>query len=230
MDLGKANNFIIFDVETGGLDSNKNPITQIAVKTINSVDFKTVAEYSTYVIPYDNLVCEQKALDYTNTNLADLMKGKHIGEVVKDIQAIFKQIKECGAKMKKPVLVGHNVQFDIGFLSYAFAHVNEDLSKHISGGNCFRQLRGNMVKFFAPDSVCTMILARVLWANDDNVNGFSLTKACRAANLEEFDAHEAMNDVNATRDLLVYFINRMRGGSAGAGVEKEFKPRSVFEF
>ena len=54
----KKANYIIFDCETGGLDPIKNPITQIALLTIDSESLKELNRWETYVKPYDDLVIE----------------------------------------------------------------------------------------------------------------------------------------------------------------------------
>lgn len=97
------NQYIILDVETTGLDPNKDKIIEIGLLNVESGIVKN---------SYSSLITIDKPLSSSITNLTGITdqdlkaRGKSIQEVIPKIQSLIKD---------KPI-IGHNVPFDIAFL------------------------------------------------------------------------------------------------------------------
>lgn len=186
----KNANFIIYDCETGGLDAEKNPITQIAMLAIDGKTLKEINRFETFVKPYNDLVITKDALDATGLKISDIKNGLEIKKVVRLIEIFIKEVNPNNHPANRSILVGHNVQFDNQFLNYAFNLVNKDLSKIVS-----------------PTSIDTMALAKLAFPKIDSL---SLGSVAEKIGVDLIDAHKAMNDVLATAKVFKKFINRLR--------------------
>lgn len=221
--MSNTNHFICLDFETGGLKPKKNPITQVALKGFSCNDFSEICEFETYVKPYDDLELDEAALKATGITYSDIMNGMDIKLAMTNIVEQIEKVKAISSRTHKPILVGHNVKFDIGFLLYAADKTKTDLSKYLDGETDHKNN-------FYPTYIDTLYLSRILWANDPNMSKFNLTACCRKAQIEEFDAHSAMNDVIATKELLIYLLNRMRNSNSENIEQKEARFRDNFFF
>ena len=113
------------------------------------------------------------------------------------------------------VSVGHNIPFDHGFLDVAF------------------QLNGDTIwKYLLNNYIDTFPLAKLCWGvnGDEKMN---LTACTERATIKLNDAHGAMNDVEATADLLRFYMKKLRSNKGAASVEEEVKRargQKFFEF
>ena len=97
--------FVVFDIETTGLDKYQNHITEIgAVKVENGV---ITDKWSTFVNPGEPI--PQNIVELTSIT----------DEMVKDAPAIAEVLPDFLAFCKGCVLVAHNARFDVGFISVA---------------------------------------------------------------------------------------------------------------
>ncbi len=100
-----SDSFVVFDIETTGLSSEKNNITEIGAVKVS--DGKIVDTWSTFVNPGEKIPPEITDLTgITDSMVADAPK---IGEILGD----FLQFCEGS------VLVAHNAKFDVGFIKTA---------------------------------------------------------------------------------------------------------------
>lgn len=211
----KNSHYIILDCETGGLDEASNPITQVACLVLDSVTLKELQRFETYVKPYNGLVITKEALAASLVTMADINNGLPIDKVVKVLSELFKMYSK--PKGGTPILIGHNIGFDLKFLDYAF-----NLQSM------------NLYSFINRVSLDTMADAKRLWLTADNKDDKSvtLTNCCKRADIVLKDAHGAMNDVVATTKLWLWFTERMRGGSVEVKegeAEVKQKSREFFE-
>jgi DNA polymerase III alpha subunit (gram-positive type) len=191
-------NYIIFDFETGGLDSTLNPITEIGMMLVNGDNLKEINKWESYIKPYNNLTLEKRALEITMITETQLNKGLDIKQMVDTFCILAKSITPKGDKgQKRPTLVGHNVAFDISFLQYAFKLCGKNLEDYV---------HSNQKEITAID---TMKLAQQAW-NDEKSN---LAYCCKKIGIDHVDAHRAMNDVVVTWKLWSYFVRAMRGSN-----------------
>lgn len=96
------NSYIVFDLETTGLDSRKEKIIEIgAMKVENG---KVIETFTELVNPEINI----------NSNITSIT---HItNEMVKDKRKISEVLPEFLSFIGNYPLIGHNVKFDLGFL------------------------------------------------------------------------------------------------------------------
>lgn len=212
------NSIICLDFETGGLDPSKNPATELAYQAFDLDSYKPVLEFSSYIIPYDELVLDPKAMEFTGISIQQLMNGLDTKELMKKIQEDFSKANSSGNFRSKPILLGHNVGFDVGFLLYLFKKHRVDIEKYL---DC---------NFGIPKVIDTLVLAKQKWANDPKVAKYNLTACMSAAGIEYYDAHNAMNDVRATKELFFYFTNNLRTGTSSSEETKSIRYRNHFKF
>tara|TARA_R110001599_G_scaffold162598_9_gene351869 strand:+ start:1671 stop:2384 length:714 start_codon:yes stop_codon:yes gene_type:complete len=231
----KNHTFVCFDFETGGIDKkNNHHATNYAITEVGMVaydmNFEHICEYRDYIkgqkindvyVGYDpDLKYSQEALRYTAITIETLEnKGVDYKKVVKNIVEVFKQA-DAGARYKKPILVGHNVAYDIPFLLYLFAYAKVDISKYVAGYFDHHNT-------FQPTFLDTMYMSRI--SDPYNRLKHSLGDACKRADIELFDAHTALADTKATAKLHKWFTLRMRSGSIEA-VETKVEKRTRNHF
>ena len=216
-----ANNYIVLDCETGGLDETKTPMTQLAFKAIDGETFEEILKFETFIKPYGGLIIDQKVLETKSTvKMSDIVKyGIDSKELVSKIIYTFKNLKTTSkGDSGLPVLVGHNVKFDIKFLRYVFHLHGQDLFNYIS-----------------IDTFDTQRLSNLTWKSQlksGEAQAMRLGICCKRAGIELVDAHGAMADVEATTKLFIYFIDRLISSTTSSG-EKEKKTnnnRTYYQF
>ncbi len=204
--------YICFDLETGGLHADKNPITEIALIVYGCENFEEKIKFETFIKPYDDLKLEQAALKHTGITEEMLVDGVEINDLVDLLVDVFKAHTYGSARFKyKPVLVGHNIaKFDVPFLEYAFERQGLNLYDYI--------------EHYHED---TLFLGRTKWVG--KMKKFNLGACCEAAGIELIDAHRAMNDVEANKKLHQFLLSTLR--QSGKFIEqKEKKSRTTFQF
>jgi DNA polymerase III subunit epsilon len=211
-------NFIVLDYETGGLNEEKNPITEVGLYSFRADTFEEISRFQTYVKPYDNtLLYEEEALKYTGITMSQINSGMPLDQVITRIIEEFEKAK-CGNKGKqsKPYLIGHNFyDFDKRFLEATFKRCKKDPWK--------------FVNIYIYD---TLPMSRMRWPNVEGLK-FNLEACCERAGVELVDGHGALNDVIGNAGLFKYLIKAMRseeGGYSEAVKEKRFRDTFQFEY
>ena len=212
--IKKINDYIVYDLETGGLSPEKHAIVQIGMIAIAGDTLEEIERYTTYCKPYHpDLTYEDKALEINKATMKDINGGKDIKVVVGEMIAFFERHK-VGNFKKRPIMVGHNIdEFDTTFLRLYFDLVDEDLMKYIS-----------------PTTMDTLKLAHAKWQHLPDIGKYNLRAACEKAGVDLIDAHGAMTDTEATTNLFRYFLNCMRGGTAANSPSGNIEVKPRFEF
>lgn len=214
----KYYNYIVFDVETGDLEPEKAPMTQIALVVINGKTLEELCRYSTFIKPYGKelgLTYQKAALDYTGITMAQIESGKPIKEVVQDLIEICKTAREQNTHVAyKPLFVGHNVKFDRKFLKWAFTYCKEDLYKHVQEDDYF----------------CTMRLSQAKYFPEGPELKYTLEASCERNEIELLDGHDAINDTLATKELFISFIRALRENTGSVETSQEIRFRDNFKF
>ena len=241
--MSKKNNYVVcLDWETGGLDPQKNPVTQIGMEVLDPVTLKTVASYSSYIKPYpkkdvskgkvkklvkrgsseDTYEYTEKALKYTNVTM-DLLedKGQDIMVVMSEMIEVFKKANPANAKNYKPVILGQNITFDIGFLQHIFQYCGEDTSKYLA---CNKDFFGNQQPIYFD----TLFLARQYYSSNDKFTSHKLSLLSDDLGIELVNAHDAMADVEATSGIFRIFMQNMK--SSGGSQDNDFTERARDHF
>ena len=112
----------------------------------------------------------------------------------------------------KPILVGHNVIYDIPFLQKLFWLEGESLESYLQG---YKDPDG----VFHPTYFDTMFLSRLKYL--DKHGKHTLTDACKRESIELIDAHDAEKDTEGTVQLFKAFVNYLRSTSKGTNQSNE---------
>lgn len=211
-------NYIVFDCETGGLDESKNPITQYAAVILDGKTLKEIDRWETFVKPYADLVIEQEALDRTMVSMSDINSGLNVKEFIATATEFWEahRIKTKKREMGRLVPVGHNIPFDNRMLNWALNYLKKP----------------NVEEWMFPNIIDTFPLAKLAFG----INGeekINLGASCTAAKIKLTDAHGAMNDVEATADLLRWYMRKLRakkGDSVNESNQGRAKGNEFFEF
>ena len=211
-------NYIVYDCETGGLDENKNPITQYAAIVLDGRTLKELDRWETFVKPYAGLVIEQDSLDRTMVSMSDINKGLDVKDFISTAIEIWEthRAKTKNKEMGRLIPVGHNIPFDNRMLNWALNFLK----------------KGNMDTWLYPNFIDTLAIAKLAFGinGDEKIN---LGASCERAKIKLTDAHGAMNDVEATSDLLRWFMKKLRAKKGEAVVELNqgrAKGSEFFEF
>lgn len=218
------NDFIIFDFETGGLDSNINPVTEIAVMTIKGGDLTLIESYQQLIAPYsDSLIYDLKAEKVSGISKELVQsEGASITQVAEQTFQIMKNANMSQAKTPglKPILVGHNVQFDIDFLHHLFYYgFGKDYQKQMK-----EILHGREDRFgnFQPSYIDTWSVCKSWFQNDNELLDYKLATVSEKLGVDLNNAHRAMNDVISTTEVLRrYLINLRSSYSANHKGQRE---------
>lgn len=199
--------YFVFDLETGGLNPIEHPVLEIAICVLDS-DLNETEEYSSKIKPYGNYTITEGALKANGLSVEMLnFQGKNCDVVCNKVEALLKKYKNG---KNKPILCGHNIKkFDIPFLEEFFKYNKKNLSKYIY-----------------EEIIDTLFWSRVKW--QESVN-YKLGTCCSNADIELVDAHRALSDTRANKDLVKQFIRNLRNDN-GQTKSKEERYRNTFEF
>lgn len=209
------NNYVITDFETSGLSCQKNAAVEFACVVLSGRNYEQILAYDNIIKPYD----EKLTYDQAAINIHGLTKeicqrdGVTLQQLADDIELVCKEAAQGCSPYAKPVLVGHNILFDVPFFCDILARGKKDISKLLDGAN---DRYGN----FVPNVIDTEQLCKNAegFTNDASLR-FKLGLCCTRFGIQLIDAHRAMNDVMATKELFVQLMTRLR--SEGGAVLAE---------
>lgn len=202
-------NFVVTDVETGGLDKVNGkshelyPITEIAMNICDPLKFKTIETFHTFVQPYNDLEITKEALMKSGVSMSDVNSGMDSRKLVSNIIVVARKAKS--GKLK-PILVGHNLsEYDLPFFVYLFALHGKDL-----------------FDYFSKETVDTLTLCRAMFlGSGDDVTANNLGVCCKKLGIKLSNAHSAQADTNATQKVLKAVITRLRSNTGVIEKEEE---------
>ena len=208
------NRHIVLDCETGGLTAYENPITQLALQAVDNENLSLLEKYSDFVKPYHineaigdkGYIISPEALQRTHVTMTQINAGIDSKLLVKNLVGAFTK-NTIGSKIRfKPVLVGHNLAFDMLFLEVLFALQNKDLYDYIE-------------KYFV-DTMKEMQRKEGIIKNKADKVKYDLTSCCERMGIKFKNAHGAPADVDVTTKLFIKLTQQMRN-VATVDVEKE---------
>lgn len=209
-------NIVCIDCETGGFSPQKNPLTQISFIAIDSVNLQELVRFDTLIKPYDeSLYITKEASELTGITL-DMCKskGRDLKEVLEEMNGIFKSLK---VSYYIPHLLGHNLNFDLMYLTNGYDRVYGPNS-----GKCGVNKLFDFVLSAVED---TMLLARKKFVNNE-VADFKLNTLAAYIGYENTHAHNALADVETTIEVYKYLIGSLRSDGKNnyqAAQKKDFK-------
>lgn len=229
------NTLAVLDTETGGLDPQKNPITQLAAIAVEPTRFKELSRIDFYVKPYGSKwIIEDEALKRTQLKMRDILAGVNYKVACGNCIEFFRALNKGGKPKTRPIIIGHNIGFDIGMLKMLFELNGKDLYDYIFP-----------VAFDTLKEV-EIIEDGALRKDESSLN--NLTAVCDRWGIKLRNAHGAMTDVLATFELFKKITNLKRTAYAttilnngvsskgGSGIseiensERQKKARQSFRF
>lgn len=236
------------DFETGGLDPVRCACTQIALEAIRLDTLEVFDRYAAYIAQYckqelgaarrkvlrskhelaqptERMDYEPRALEYSGITMERLeAQGVDLKEVAGAVLRFAERATLSKDTQCKPVLIGQNITFDIGFLTQlmSYAGLTKEYEKTFAGKTDFY---GN----FQPLYLDTILLARLALAADTGVTSYKLELVAERLGIELDDAHDAGADVAATLEIVRVCAARMRN-SEGAVTETAPKEKTRNHF
>lgn len=222
---------IVLDFETGCGKCQESGATQLSAHAIRLDTFECTGTFNEYIYPYDKvdvlrskkkvlrtkyelentepmMYDEEKMLKYTGITM-DMLKSK--GTRLETVCDNFLDFVEDNtfdvSKNCKPIIVGQNILFDLGFLEQIMLFTKrwKRFCKLVRGEEDFW---GN----FQPYYIDTILLSQLALSHKKTQNSWSLSFLAEAFNIELVDAHDADADVTATEEVLKCITKRMRNG------------------
>ena len=170
------------DFETSGLDCVKHACTQLAMQAVRFDTWEIFDNYVKYFRPYAKqeiggapkrkvlrtkqelnleetklMEYQQEALTYSGITMDTLYnQGADLKEIARDVIELGKRATLTNGRQTKPVLVGQNITFDIGFVQQlmCYAGLMKEFEKVFAGSYDFY---GN----FQPKYIDTIDLGRL---------------------------------------------------------------------
>ena len=236
------------DFETGGLDPVRCACTQIALEAIRLDTLEVFDRYAAYIAQYckqelgaarrkvlrskhelaqptERMDYEPRALEYSGITMERLeAQGVDLKEVAGAVLRFAERATLSKGTQCKPVLIGQNITFDIGFLTQlmSYAGLTKEYEKTFAGKTDFY---GNSQPLYLD----TILLARLALAADTGVTSYKLELVAERLGIELDDAHDAGADVAATLEIVRVCAARMRN-SEGAVTETAPKEKTRNHF
>ncbi|MBB6182754.1 ribonuclease T [Oleiagrimonas soli] len=183
---------VVVDVETGGFDSQRDALLEIAV-AVTRMDGDGVLHFDAPVLarvkPFEGANLDPRALEVTGIDPDHPLRAAvHEREA---LDMVFKPVREAvrASGCQRAVLVGHNAAFDLSFLNAAVARCNHKRNP-FHPFSCFD----------------TATLGGLAYGQT------VLSRAVQAAGFE-FDAreaHSALYDAERTAQLFCTIVNRWK--------------------
>ena len=191
---------VVVDVETGGFDSERDALLEVAAVVIGMDERGLVHPQpviSTHVMPFPGANIDPRSLEITGIDPTHPFRAAL--DEREALDHLFRPIRKAARDMdcQRAILVGHNAAFDLSFLNAAIKRT------------------GNKRSPFHPFSCFdTATLAGLAYGQT------VLSKAIHAAGLEwnTSEAHSAVYDAERTALMFCAIVNRWKTLEDGAAL------------
>lgn len=232
MSSKKRSRLVFLDFETGGVKrgacaADHVAITEIGLVVVEPDTFAVVDDYASYIKPnYDKkLEYQDKALEITRLSLEQLeADGEDVITVASQVGKILSEAQTSAKNFgqTRPILVGHNLAYDLPFLIA--------LMKHAPKYELDKLVRGSYMNDgrFQPEYIDTMSLSYLHTSSYQGIS-HSLEALSMRMGVDYVDAHGALNDCYITLEVMKKLAGRFRSGEA-KGVTEGNVFRKQFKF
>jgi len=187
--------FFWVDTETTGLDPVKNGIIQIA--GMMYVDGKKVESFNLKCKPHPDDEIEDEALKKNNTTREEIEAYPDPSDVYYELDDMLGKHVNRFDKMDKFFAAGKNVRFDLNFLHQFFLKNGKPHPKQDCMGNPFFFSYVNSATF----EVESLAMLYELKKGKKLFSSYKLQALCDAMDVPLINAHDALADIQATRNL-----------------------------
>ena len=182
-----------FDLETTGLNHEDAAVVQMAA--ILEIDYEIVEEWTLDIRPHSTAKIEDAALAKYGGSLEELQQRPHSDKQFKKICSYLDSYVDRYNPLDKMIPAGFNVKFDLDFLTSFFKGKGDDF--------LFARLHASKL-----DVMGTVALARHLGLIDPNkLKGNKLEYLTGHYKIPLKNAHTALDDIKATRDLFYAILD-----------------------
>ena len=183
---------IVIDIETSGVDAQKNAMLEIAAVTVDFNDKGLLVpadDFACHVTPFEGARLDEEALEVTGIDpfhpfRFDIAEAEALAQLFEFTE---QALKKTGCR--RAVLVGHNAHFDLSFILSAVKRCK------------IKKTPFHAFTVFDTATLSGLVLGKTV-----------LAKALRAAKLgfNQDEAHSAIYDAKQTAELFCYIVNRYR--------------------
>ena len=178
------------DLETGGLDPQKNPILQLAY--IIEIDGERARSGKLNSRGFDGCEVDPKALVVNGLEWDKVLLDASESELYRMLINVLSSYVNCYDKKDKFVIGGYNVSFDVGFLRAMFKRQSD---KYFGAWFAFQ--------FIDPSSIVRFV--QYAGAMDEFAR-MKLVDLAKHFEVDRPDAHDALADIEMTIDV----VNKMK--------------------
>jgi DNA polymerase-3 subunit epsilon len=183
-----SESIFFFDTETGGLDPKRHDILQAS--WIIEKNGAVIVERVFDVKPDPCSDICMAALEVNNFSIERMMAGK---ERVMVLEILRQDVAAAVGGGKALYPCGHNVRFDVDFLHALAQKGSETWWLNFSPQTQYIMLKKQLCTL----SMCHILDYRGLLSLQD----YKLVSICKHLGIENINAHDALSDVRATREL-----------------------------
>ena len=112
-----AQNILVIDVETTGLDPSRHACIEIGAVLLNT-ELVPIGEFTSMIAPWEGAEILEKALAVSRISRDTFLNARRFSEVIKDFNLTF-----C-KKGEIPTIAGWNVWFDVAFIRNLYDRAN----------------------------------------------------------------------------------------------------------
>ena len=182
-----------FDTETTGL-TERSTIVQIA--GIIEIDGEVKKKFNLRCRPFPGSEMSDKAFEITGLSKEEVMQYPDPKQVCQELKNIFARYIDKWDRADKFIVAGHNVRFDVDQLTRWFRNCGD---KYLGSWINYRKQLDTLGLFMA------MQIADVM----PELENAKLETIAKFMGIE-FDAHDAMADIEATRYIGSVMLGKMK--------------------
>jgi DNA polymerase III epsilon subunit-like protein len=205
--------YLVIDTETTGLDPHKNGLIQCAALALDR-ELDVVAEYNVFICPPDSVLFDEEATKIHNIPIKKIKEGLSYTAFAHDfIDFVAENFNT------KPILIGQFFAFDYGFLSTVFDQAMDQDAEikarlKAQDGDQYGLFQALLSRNF----IDTKSLASSLNLKAELISKpplFQETSLSKVGGLKDtlmipqdkFQAHDALGDCYATREVLIKMMD-----------------------
>jgi DNA polymerase-3 subunit epsilon len=194
------------DTETTGVDPTKCAIIQLA--GIIEIDGKAVEEIDIRMKPFPGADISHQALEANGITRERMETFESFDKGMRKFVKVLDAYVDPFDKRDKMIIMGYKVGFDSDFLRAAFKRMGGDMAKYGFGS---RFVSGCQV------DVSSLVGVLIAYHGLKLVN-YKLGTVCEHFKIP-LDAHDALNDIRATRSLYHKLVEIISGSPKAPAVE-----------